>query len=98
MAFEIIITPFAESDIKQSIKYYNSKSERLGKNFIEEVDSIFERIKYNPELFPIALDKTRKAVVKRFPYNVYFVITNSKIFITAVFNTWRQPKTWKNRG
>ena len=98
MAFEIIITPFAESDIKQSIKYYNSKSERLGKIFIEEVDSIFERIKYNPELFPIAFDKTRKAIVKRFPYNVYFVITNSKIFITAVFNTWRQPKIWKNRG
>ncbi len=97
MDYNIIVTPFAEFDLKEAKDYYNRKKSGLGNEFIDEVKHLFTRIKQNPELFSTTLNKTRKAVLRRFPYNTYFVIDDQTIYITAVFNTWQHPKIWKNR-
>jgi len=98
MSFEIIITSFAEHDLLDALEYYNSKKTGLGDELVDELDKVFKMIEVNPEQFPVVLDKTRKAVIKRFPFNVYYIIVGPKVFVTAIFNTWRKPRIWKERS
>ncbi len=97
MFYEITITPFAEHDLKEAVEFYNGRKSGLGYDLVDEIDGVIKRIESNPRMFPLVTDKTRKAVLKRFPYNIYFVIVDSRIFVTAIFNTWRKPKLWKGR-
>jgi hypothetical protein len=97
MSFEIIISQFAELELKQAVNYYNGKKPGLGDEFVAELDYIFEKIQKNPGMFPKVIERTQKAVLKRFPFNVYFIVVDTRVFITAIFNTWREPKIWRDR-
>ncbi len=39
--------------------------------------------------------KTRKALLSRFPYNVYYDLIDDKIVIFRVLHNKRRPATWK---
>jgi plasmid stabilization system protein ParE len=61
------------------------------------VDEAVARIKRDPKMFPFALGKTRKAMVKRFPYTVLYEIGEREIVILAVFHAKRNPEHWQKR-
>lgn len=97
MAYEIIVTPYAEVDLKDALAYYNEVSESIHQAFLTTLKTKLKSIQQNPLQFPVAIDKTRKAVIKGFPYNIYFVINLETVFVTAIFNTWRNPQILYNR-
>jgi plasmid stabilization system protein ParE len=67
--YEIIVSPEAENELTVSKEFYESKQESLGKDFVKEVDSTFDRIAENPEQFPKVKQKhVRKASLNRFPF------------------------------
>jgi plasmid stabilization system protein ParE len=41
---------------------------------------------------------TRRALLKRFPYAVYFAVDNEIIVVLAVFHTSRDPESWRRRS
>jgi len=49
MSLEIIVTPFAEYDLKDALDYYNSKKPGLGDDLVSEIDSVFKMIENNPK-------------------------------------------------
>ena len=48
-------------------------------------------------MFPFVLRNARKAVVRRFPYTVYYEIGEREIVILAVFHAKRNPEHWQKR-
>jgi plasmid stabilization system protein ParE len=94
---KIIILPYAELDIKDSINHYSDKEEGLDKKYIFVLNQAFQIIEANPFSFPLVLKSIRKFVVRDFPFNVYYIIENETIFIIAVFHNKRNPKGWKCR-
>ena len=54
--------------------WYERERPGLGKAFLAEVDRVLQVIVSNPDAFPEVLAGIRKAVVKRFPYCLYFRI------------------------
>ena len=61
------------------------------------IDETISRIAKNPEMFPIALRNTRKVMVKKFPYTLYYEIGDEDIMILAVFHAKRSPAHWQQR-
>src|SRR5262249_42926400 len=55
------------------------------------------RIASNPLAFPTVHGETRRAIVTRFPYGVYFRLSKNEIVITAVMHRRRHPRTWQAR-
>ncbi len=45
------ISPFALTDLEESIEYYNQQQKNLGDDFADKVNSTFDRIKENPKQF-----------------------------------------------
>jgi len=89
--------PEADKELRESQTWYAQQRLGLDAEFMRCVDEAICRIRNNPNSFPVALRQSRKAMVKRFPYTLYFVVGESEIMILAVFHTRRNPKAWKRR-
>lgn len=97
MKNKIIVKPLAKDDIIAAYLWYEKQRTGLGDEFINEIDSIYNRIISNPFQFPKIKRNYRKAVIRRFPFNVIFIIEEKIIFILAVFHANRNPDIWKKR-
>ncbi len=79
----------AEQDIRDAIQWYESREAGLGQMVIEEIDAAFGRIEAGPERYPLSYRNLRRALVRRFPYAIYFVNDGSRIEIIAVLHQRR---------
>lgn len=95
--YSLIINPFAESDLKISADWYSLQKERLDGEFIEEIEKTILRILENPLQFPIVRKHIRMAILKRFPYGLYFYVADNVINVFAVFHFSRNPKVLRKR-
>ena len=77
--------------------WYDEQHEGLGARFVEEVDATFRRIEANPMAFGFVRGKLRRALVQRFPFGVFYVLTEPHIVVAAVLHAARDPRLWGKR-
>jgi plasmid stabilization system protein ParE len=94
---DVIVRPLAEADVRDAAFWYESSREGLGAEFTLELDALYERIAQNPRQFPAIEEETRRALLRRFPYAVYFVIGDDVPVIIAVLHQHRRPDAWRER-
>ena len=87
----------AEQEFDDSIAWYESERKGLGQEFRTTVEEYFQRIQDNPEWFPKVRSEVRRAVVRRFPFAIHFLIETDRIVILSVFHTSRDPEQLKTR-
>ena len=92
MAFKLLLKEEANSDIVKAYFYYESKRTGLGDQFIQSLQSYFERLQEFPELFPKKYGDFRESVINRFPYVIIYRIEDDVVYILSIFNTWLNPK------
>lgn len=62
-----------------------------------ELDVAIERIEETPRQWPPYLAKTRRYLLRRFPFFVVFRETNDRLQILAVAHARRRPGYWLGR-
>ena len=87
----------ASIELDDAIEYYNLQVFGLGKKFFDEVLETIEIIYQFPESWSSNTKNTRKAVLRKFPYNLVYSILNEKIYIIAVAHQNREPEYWIDR-
>ena len=87
----------ASIELDDAIAYYELQLNGLGKKFFEEVLETTELISQFPDLFSKNSSHTRKALLRKFPYNLICTFFNNKIYIIAVAHQNRQPEYWIDR-
>jgi plasmid stabilization system protein ParE len=87
----------AEKELDDSIAWYESERQGLGQEFRATVEEYFQRIADHPEWFPKIRGEVRRAVVRRFPFAIHFLIEKERIVILSVFHTSREPEQLKHR-
>ena len=97
MSYEIHFRPEAESDIEDAAVWYEKQREGLGYDFLDEVLTTCETISENPILYPVIHRHTRRAVIHRFPFGIYYRIEEEIIVVVAVMHGSRHPKHWQKR-
>ena len=98
MNYQLIISPEAEFDIQDAFEWYEQSSTGLGSEFIRAVDGCFALIGRNPLAYPKVYQEVRRALIRRFPYGVMYVVEDGWIIIIACFHVKRDPKQWQNRN
>ena len=96
-SYQLRIHPFAEFDMRHAKDWYNTKSENLGNDFMIEVEKTISQILNNPNQFPEITRNTRKAVINRFPYTIFYKIEFNTVDLYAVFHNSRNPIIWRKR-
>ena len=89
--------PEAEGELRDAVVWYEHQRKGLGSEFILCMDEAVERIRRGPENFPKIYKNIQRAVVKRFPFAVFFEIEKSDIRVLAVFHSRRDPSRWQSR-
>lgn len=97
MTLEIRLRPEAEQDLADAAVWYEEQRQGLGHEFLDEVLTMFSSIAKNPLIYPDVHRSTRRAVIHRFPFSVYFRVESATIVVVAVIHGSRNPHRWKSR-
>ena len=63
----------------------------------EEVTEVVEVLEENPQIFQKVYGEKRRAVTKRFGYNLIYIIISPFVYILAILHGKRNPEEWKGR-
>jgi toxin ParE1/3/4 len=95
----VVFHPDAETELRAAIAYYESRRVGLGDEFRSEIEAAVRRIQQNPAAYPTYnVQGTRKCVVRRFPYTLFFTEFESTLWIAAVAHSRRRPGYWASRA
>ena len=97
MNFDVLLRPQAELDLQDAHHWYEVRREGLGIDFTLGVDEILRRLEHNPEMCPVVHGEIRRAVVRRFPYAIYYVVDAGRVEILAIIHSSRNPRSWQSR-
>jgi plasmid stabilization system protein ParE len=93
----LIVSREAGADIKATYRWYEAQEPGLGQRFRLALEAAITQVHRNPERFRIALDHFRRALVRRFPFEVFYEFDNERVVIHLVFHTSQDPDKWRAR-
>jgi plasmid stabilization system protein ParE len=90
--------PEAEAELLEAARWYREQAPGLDHEFMRCVDDALATVGRMPRIFPVVHRQLRRALVRRFPYAVYFEMKNEVILVYAVFHFSRSPRRWRKRS
>ena len=93
----VVFRPQADVELLEAKRWYDQRREGLGQEFGLQVDNIVSKILERPLSFPAVHGDTRRAILPRFPYGVFFRVLPDEILVLGVVHARRNPKIWQGR-
>lgn len=87
----------ADVDVGNAVQWYEDQRPGLGIEFLLQLDSLMDRIRRTPQQFPIAKGDVRRALLRRFPFAIYFISADETVEVVAVLHQHRHPEEWERR-
>lgn len=97
MIVELIIAPEAEKDIDAGYAWYEDQRPGLGEDFLSRVDACVQAICRSPKMHGLIFANYRRALVRRFPYAVFYEYEDQTVTVYCVFHTSQDPNKWRTR-
>lgn len=95
MSYTLEFTEEARLDIQETVDWYDSRREGLGDEFLLSLEATVSNLQRNPFHYPLRYDQVRRILLRRFPYQVVFVMKEQTIGVPGVLHTRRDPTIWK---
>ena len=93
----VIFRPEAQGEVLAVGRWYDARRAALGVDFAAEVRATVDRIVENPWAYQRVRGETRRAVLNRFPYALYYRVTVEEIVVLAVHGR-QDPSRWRRRS
>lgn len=97
MRWQVVFRPEAEDELLEAREWYETRRSGLGQQFAQAVDELVSRIVENPLVYQRAYKETRRAVLSRFPYAVYYRLVGEDIVVQSVHGRQHQSR-WQSRS
>ena len=94
----LVVQPEAEADIAEAFRWYEEKREGLGLEFVGVVDACLAAIERHPQSYAVVRGQTRRAVLRRFPYSIFYLVDGDRMVVVACVHASRSPATWQRRA
>ena len=95
---QCIVRPAAAADIDEAFLWYETQRPGLGREFLAAADTLIDAIVEHPLRYPVVRRNTRRALLRRFPYALYFRIYDDVIVVVACMHGRRNPRRWQVRA
>ena len=95
--FTVILTPAARAELIDAQDWYEAEASGLGRRFRHAIEALAERMSANPRQFPVVFKNVRRALLRRFPYALFFVVEDEILLIIACFHASRDPLQWQKQ-
>ena len=97
MSYEVHVRRAAELDIAEAQAWYESQRDGLGSEFRSEVSRVIEHLAETPLMHQTLYRDVRRAIVRRFPYLIWYRSTAETVIILACTYGGRDPQRIKAR-
>lgn len=94
MSRRLFVRPEAEVEITDAFDWYEHRVPGLGSEFLLCLEAVFGAILRAPQQYPRVHKIVRRALLRRFPYEVFFVEDDERVVVLSVFHASRNPKRW----
>ena len=74
----------AERDLAEIFVRYEEQEPGVGLEFLRCIDAALAGIRRQPEMHPVYLEEIRRALVRRFPYGIYYVAEENTAVVLSV--------------
>jgi len=99
MSFSVQLSNEAIQDYDEAVAWYEGQQKGLGFDFSYRLSETLEQIENFPASSQLLYKNCRCAVLKQFPYKVFYVFeeTQPDILVFAILHDKRHPDMWKRR-
>lgn len=97
MIAELIVASEAEGDLNEYYGWHETHRVGLGEEFLSKVDACVSFIRRMPEMHEVVVGSFRRALVRRFPFAIFYEYDGKTVTIYGVFHTSLDPKKWQQR-
>lgn len=89
--------PDVAQDLVDTTSWYDDQEPGLGGEFRREVARVIEVIRERPDTWPLLSGQTRRCLLDRFPYGIFYTHEEEVVYVQAVMHLRRRPGSWKHR-
>jgi len=97
MTLEVRLRPEAEDDLFEAAVWYEAQQLGLGHRFLDAAAATISKISTFPLSYQITYSSTRRALLRRFPFCVFYQIDKDEIVVIGVLHGSRHPHAWRRR-
>lgn len=94
---EIIVRREAQLEVQEAFRYYQEITEGLGFEFVRSLDAALQLIKRNPSIYQKIYKETRRVLLRKFPYAVFYIAEEKRIVVIACLHQKRSEVDWLRR-
>ncbi len=91
------ILSIASTDLSNAITFYENQSGGLGLEFLDEFESVMQRVLSCPQAWTAVSINQRRCLFRRFPFAVLYAKIEGEILVTAVIDLRVDPFRLQNR-
>ena len=84
-------TERAKGDLQIAFQWYESQQRGLGLEFLNCVEAVIKTIQDMPKLYAKHHVNFRRALVRRFPFSIFYTIEKEEIVLHAIFDNRQDP-------
>jgi toxin ParE1/3/4 len=93
----VVLLAAARRDVATAYEWYEQERPGLGARFIASLDTCLKTMQAAPAMYPKVVSDCHKAIVRQFPYIVFYRAEEARIVVFAVMHTSRAPESWQTR-
>ncbi len=86
----------AAVEMAEALYWYESQSSGLGAEFLRSDDACLDRLHRLPNSGAPVEAQMRRISLRRFPFQIFYVVDSDKIVILAILHASRDPE-WRRR-
>ena len=98
MSVRVRVTPEAEADIEEAFVWYRHANRGLGDQFLDALEDTLSQVAAHPRAFGVVHGAIRRALLRRFPYGIFYIFEGEDVVVLGCFHARRDPTVWKIRG
>ena len=87
----------AREELRQAAVWYEDQRSGLGGEFLDDFLATIDSIEGNPELYLEVDSHIRRALLRRFPYAIFYSIEPTHIQVLAIKHCHGDPASWLHR-
>ena len=78
-------------DLEIAFDWYENQFPGLGREFLDCIEEKIQKIQDFPKAYPIHHENFRRALVRKFPFSIFYTIEEQLIVLHAIFDNRQSP-------
>ncbi len=93
MPYSVRYKRAAAAEVEIAISWYAKPEINQASAFVKDLERTESRLRSQPALYQRVESEIRRAVLRRFPYSLFYVIEKDQVIVLACMHQHQKPRT-----